>query len=166
MPVFSRRVSEAGPALAGFTAGAQLEFWSEGPDPVEVALQYAVRDVLQGVEKWIAGISAVEDAGSFAEALSHAKLHRLYGEWRKEVSGQAGAEGVGLGDDASQVGAVAGKKKEQKAWEMVGRMDEVLWRARGGDRAAVMCVSRLIAKSSSRGMVASRLKVVARAIAM
>jgi len=166
MAVFCRRVCEAGAALVGFQAGSQLEFWSEGPDAVEVALQYAVRDVLQGVEKWISGIGSVEDAGSFAEALTHAKLHRLYGEWRKELPAEGGAESVGLVGDDAKVGAVKGKKKEQKAWELVGRMDEVLWRARGGDAAARTCVSRLIAKSSSRGAVASRLKAVARAIAI
>jgi len=165
LSVFGRRVCAAGGALGTVVAGSQMDFWEEAPGAVEVALQYAVRDVLQGVEKWIEGTKTVEDAGAFAEALSHAKLHRVYGEWRKQVGPEGSGEGTPEVAGEETIGVKKVAKKEQKVWIMVGRMDEVLWGARSGCKEARKCLCGLLGGSLNAGRVASRLRVVAKSFA-
>jgi hypothetical protein len=114
--------------------------------------------VLQGVEKWVAKINNIEDASSFAEALTSAKLHRLYGEWRKQLPksiGDAEASSASVEGGSESKG---GCKAEKIAWTSLGRMDEVLWAAKQGTQAAVLFVATLLSRFSNKGMVSKRLK--------
>lgn len=155
--VFVREVVGPGPAFGEGEIEGQGELWKESRDPVLAALQYVVRDVLQGVEKWVGRITNVEDAGSFAEAVGGAKLHRLYGVWRKQLGkrGEAAApvEGAGM----APAGSGKTSFKDGKAWTIVGRMDAVLWEARSGVAQAVECVRRLLSVYSNKGLVWKRL---------
>jgi hypothetical protein len=162
---FSREVCEAGERFEVEGEMGQGEFWKESVDPVMAALQYVVRDVLQGVEKWVERISSVEDAGSFAEALEGAKLHRLYGSWRhalEKPADEAADEEVTAGAVAAD-GAKTGKAV--KAWDRVGTMDEVLGLAKGAAGSGMEFVRRLHLQYWNRGMVLKRLVRVVRCIA-
>jgi len=159
--VFGRKVCEAGGPLTRAEIAGQGELWAESVDPVAVALQYVVRDVLQGVEKWVSKINNIEDASTFAEALSSAKLHRLYGAWRRKLpkpDGEQEAPSPAPTDGSKEKG---GCGKEKIAWITIGRMDEVLWWARGGNEQAVQCVRMLLLRFSNKGMVSKRLKSLA-----
>jgi len=158
MDVFAREVCPAGPAFVKGETVGQGEFWAESPDPVMAALQYVVRDVLQGVEKWVERIKSPDDAGSFAEALGCAKLHRLYGEWRRQLKT---VETAAAADGTVSVGGTdkkAGSKGDAQAWTLIGTMDACLWRARTGETTAGECVQRLLVMYSNRGMVSKRLR--------
>ena len=165
MEVFSRQVVGAGPAIVEEAAEKQGEFWKESDDPVMAALQYVVRDVLQGVEKWVGKIKNLEDAGSFAEALGGSKLHRLYGAWRRQlpkVEAAAAADETGAVGDADRPNRVG---KDAKAWTLIGTMDRVLWDAKQGVEAAFLCVRRLQLLYSNKGVVSKRLRLSVKSFA-
>lgn len=160
--VFARLVCEAGGPIGVKSLAGQGELWSEAVDPVLAALQYVVRDVLQGVEKWVAKITNLEDASSFADALTSAKLHRLYGVWRTQISKKKTEE---VSEEESKEGGTekgGSSQKDSKAWSLIGRMDEVLWRAKQGETAARQCVQRLLIRFSNKGLVSKRLRKLAR----
>lgn len=165
MEVFARQICDAGPAFEAETNDRQGEFWKESEDAVTAALQYVVRDILQGVEKWVGKIRNVEDAGAFAEALGGCKMHRLYGAWRRqlptveEAASQDATVSVGGTDKAG------GCRKDAKAWTLIGTMDTVLWGAKTGDSASFLCVRRLQQLYSNRGVVSKRLKQLAKSFA-
>jgi hypothetical protein len=156
-PLFMRKVSDPGPAFDGLTGDVQMEFWAESRNPVEVVLQYVLRDVLQGVEGWISRISTDVGCEEFAEALSHAKLHRLYGVWRKKLVEEAKDE-AGSSEGSTTVGSSAVRKcKDTEIWSSVGTMDEVLHWAKNGMGVGLDVVRRLLGRSANRGSVALRL---------
>lgn len=155
--LFRRLVSPAGPAMAGLAGDRQMEFWDESPDPVEVVLQYVLRDILQGVEGWIGKMATDEQAESFAKALSGAKLHRLYGVWRTAVVEGEADEVDGDAEADEEDSTVDGAGVRAIVWQEVGGMDEVLWKARQGTEVCLDLVRRLLGRSSNRGAVALRL---------
>lgn len=164
--LFMRHVSDAGDVLAGMEKEQQLEFWSESRDPVEKVLQYVLRDILQGVEGWIEKLQTDDQARDFAKALSSAKLHRLYGEWRKSFKDELDVEegDVILGMDADK-----DKKKPTASvtvWHALGGMDEVFWCARQGQAAAILLVRALLGRSNNKGVVGIRLSRLVKELAL
>jgi hypothetical protein len=156
-PVFARRVCSAGPAMSGLADGGQGEFWRESENAAERALQYCVRDVVQGVERWLTEITTVEATVEFMEGVSEAKMHRTLGTWRKKLptceadeSGAPGKPGV------EKVSAAT------KVFEAVGTVDSILWQASQGVRTAVDMVHRLASMNSNRSRFARRLQAAVR----
>jgi hypothetical protein len=164
--VFVRVLTWAGAALAGLAEDTQMEFWSESKDPVEVVLQYVLRDILQGVEKWIGRIHDDDGAEAFAKALGCSKLHRLYGAWRKKVAGEDVDEGEGAAAVETASKGDGGKLKECESWVAVGVMDQVLWQARSGGIRELDLLRRLIGRSLNRGAVGSRLSMLVKGFAL
>lgn len=164
-PLFMRLVTEAGDVMLGLKDDTQLEFWSESTDQVEKVLQYVLRDVLQGVEGWIARLQTDEQAKDFAAALSKAKLHRLYGTWRKALPDQLD---VDVGDTILGCETVDEKGQPKKGvtlWTPLGSMDELFWMARKGDTQACEFVRRLLSRSNNKGVVGIRLARLVRDVA-
>lgn len=154
---FIRRVCNAGAALDGLAGERQMEFWDESPDPAEVVLQYMLRDILQGVEKWIGKLQTDVQCSEFAKALSGAKLHRLYGVWRTVEGAEDEDPAEGATDATSEMVVGVGKGSAEVLWTSRGSMDVVLWEMKGGAEWAWELVRRLIGRSSNRGAVALRL---------
>jgi hypothetical protein len=155
--LFMRCVALAGPAMKGLEGDGQMEFWKESRNPVEVALQYVVRDVLQGVEKWVERLGGSEDCESFAEALSGAKLHRCYGKWRKKIAEEVVEDEGAAGSGAIKVSGSGIDGKAGVFWEAVATMDVVLWGAKQGRLREREVLRRLSVGSSNKGPVRSRL---------
>jgi hypothetical protein len=156
-PIFFREVAGPGPALDGLANDRQMDFWAEAPNPVEVVLQYCLRDVLQGAEGWIQKLDSDWATADFCEALTGAKLHRLYGTWRKKLVVEAEAETMPSADAATAVKPVVKPVEGQVVWTVVGSMDDVGWRAKQGEVACRELLLRLRGRSSNRGAVACRL---------
>jgi hypothetical protein len=64
---------------------AQGDFFEESSNVIVRALQYGLRDVVQGVERWVTGELGEHMVAEFLIALGGAKLHRLYGNWRHKA---------------------------------------------------------------------------------
>lgn len=161
--VFAREVCEPGPAFVREALGSQGELWNESRDPVVAAIQYVVRDVLQGVEKWVAKVDNIEDASTFAEALTSAKLHRLYGVWRKQLPKRIEEPEETASETNAGKQKTASTGKAVAVWIAVGRMDEVLWGVKSGDASKLEFTRRLVSKLSNKGMVSKRLRKVVNA---
>jgi len=164
-PMFTRLVCGPGAAFVGLANDRQMEFWSESKDAVEVLLQYVMRDVLQGVEKWIGKLETDEQCEEFAAALAGAKLHRLYGVWRTRLVDESEAETAPSADSATVAKPVVKEREGETVWSLVGAMDEVLWKAKKGDVNALEFILRLQSRTSNRGAVAYRLLATVREIA-
>lgn len=162
--LFRRRVCEAGPALGEGGFGGQGEFWDEPEGAVERVLQYAVRDVVQGCEEWVEKLVDSAEIGEFAAVITQAKLHRLFGDWRKPV---AGAEVSELDTDAEHevTPAKAGGKKDGVCWVDLGSLESVFKRARELDPTAVSVLTRLTSSYSNRGRLHRRLRTVVKSAA-
>lgn len=156
-PLFNRGICNAGGPMVGLAGDRQMEFWAESRDPVEVVLQYVLRDVLQGVEGWIGKLATDVQAEQFAGALACAKLHRLYGEWRKKAAGEDEADKEKVAADEAVAKESGTVMKSAIFWHVVGNMDEVLHWAKTGKTECVDMVRRLLARGSNRGAAASRL---------
>jgi len=130
-PLFARVVCGAGAALAGLAKGEQGEFWEESPDQATRVLQYVVRDMVQGVDRWGEGLDGKRMAEGFCDALADAKMHRTYGKWRRAHDAED-VEEVDLGESDEAPGTVTEKdaKKGALEWFDVGTMDSILYRAR------------------------------------
>ena len=155
--LFVRKVCDPGDALEGLTGDKQMEFWSESKDPVEVLLQYVLRDILQGVEGWVERLRTDDQAEAFASAINGTKLHRLYGVWRKKLATEEEDGADGASEKAEASAQVVGCVKSVVCWTVVGSMDEVLWWARQGQTDSVEMVRRLLGRGSNRGAVSLRL---------
>lgn len=164
-PLFVRQVSTAGAALEGLKGERQMEFWNESVSQAEVLLQYVLRDILQGVEGWIAKMSTDEACEQFAGALAGAKLHRLYGVWRTKLVDEDKDDEADASGQETASGGVLDGAKGVTLWHSVGTMDEVLWWARQLRAEGMEVVRRLCARSSNRGAVALRLLTLAREFA-
>jgi len=162
-PLFFRKVCDEGEAMEGLQGDRQMEFWSESKNPAETVLQYVLRDVLQGVEGWIGSITTDAEAEAFAAALSGAKLHRFYGEWRKpdakDAPDEEGGKTAAVHDEAAMVAAGT-----EVLWCLVGGMDEVLHWAKLGRMDAVTVLNRLLFRSCNQGSVAKRLRTLVAAV--
>ena len=158
-PLWGREICAAGPALVGLAEEKQMEFWQESTDAVEVALQYVLRDVLQGVEGWIGGVANGKEAEAFAGALDSAKLHRMYGEWRTAVVEEVDEDKETEGStEAERAASVAGK--EVTVWKAIGGMDAVLMWARNGDTIARKMLIWLVGARSCVSGAMKRLQIV------
>jgi len=125
-PIFYRHVAPPGDAVVEMEADGQSEFWAESEDAVTQLLQYCIRDVVQGIENWIEGVETRALIGEFMRAVDGAKLHRLYGEWRKRVEDveEENEEDPGSGTEKEK--AEARKKGLDGEWLRLGSMDSVL----------------------------------------
>jgi len=164
-PLFVRKLVDEGKALDGLAGERQMEFWDESKDEVEVVLQYVLRDILQGVEGWIGKMQTDDQCEAFAEALSGAKLHRLYGVWRKRLDAEAQDEAERSVEAATTASPLVSQKPCATVWHVIGGMDVVLWWASQGMAESVEVVRRLLGRSSNRGLVASRLWMLVKGFA-
>lgn len=154
-PLFGRKVDGPGPAMSGLAGDGQTELWTESVSEIERCLQYVVRDVLQGVEKWIREVRTSETAEEFAEAVSRCKMHRLIGEWRKMEKLATGKEEV---EGSDKCAATSPAKAAPKEYEWLGTVDQQFYLAERGVGIALDAVRRLVRSSLNRGSVARRLK--------
>lgn len=159
--LFRRRVCEAGPALGEGGFGGQGEFWAEPEGAVQRVLQYAVRDVVQGCEEWVEKLQDDKDIAAFVDVLTEAKLHRLFGDWRKPVPN---AEVSDLDTDAENEDTPAARaiKNGATVWVDLGSLEKLFERARMLEPMAVSVLTRLSASYSNRGKLCQRLAVVQR----
>jgi len=164
-PVFVRKVCDAGGPITGMGEQTQMEFWQESGDAVGKALQYIMREILQGVEGWIEKVNTDVLCEEFATALSGAKLHRLYGVWRKKAAGEVAEDGESV-DPVVKVQEKAKEKAVTVIWTAIGRMDGVLYLARNRSSVAVEFLGRLLRKSCNRGCVAMRLQILVSELAL
>lgn len=166
-PVFYRHVAAPGEAVVELATDGQSEFWKESEDAVTQLLQYCIRDVVQGIENWVEGVETDELTGEFARAVDGAKLHRLYGEWRKavvEVEEEEEAEDQGKATEAEK--AEAAKKGCVEEWLRLGSVDSVLKQAEGGMTVMVEFLQSLGCTFFNRSAVAHRFMAVARSIGL
>jgi hypothetical protein len=77
-----------------FGDSGQGELFGDPADPIVKALAYGLRDVVQGIERWVSEGSSRERIVEFVEVLKGAKLHRLYGNWRGAVKGDDEEEAI------------------------------------------------------------------------
>lgn len=166
--VFWRKLASACDSLQGFLDSGQGEFWSEASDAVSNCLSYAIRDVVQGCESWVAGL--MDDNGrvvDFAETVGGAKLHRLYGTWRKKVEvaadPEAGGDSPAVGPDAD---SDAGKKGEVVKWLRLGSVNSVILMAMQGILLGKEWLLGLDRQSQNRGAIGKRLRVLLRQAAL
>ena len=160
-PLFMRLLSEPGPALTALEETAQMDFWKESSDPIATVLQYAVRDVLQGVERWVQNVGTKEDAIAFGVSVAAAKMHRLIGSWRKSVAksgeGVEAPERAPVGTENS-----AGGKTTTKVFQWLGSVDQVIQMAMQGVEGAQEGLRLLMGCISNRTTLAERLYQVLR----
>lgn len=148
-PLFIRQVCEPGPALV-FGKG-EGDLWTEGQDQVANALEYPLRDVVSGVRneqlhevpadrllEWVGGAKGVQ-------------MHRRLGAWVKPVAVEDDGEGTSTDGEAAVV-----VERE------MGTVDDVIARARAGQREAVLLLRELEACCRNDGVVAKRLVAIVR----
>lgn len=159
--LFRRLVCGAGEALPEGAIGGQGEFWAEPAGAVERCLQYTVRDVVQGCEGWVTALRTEEEIGGFVEVITGAKLHRLYGEWRKKSVVESPGEGS-LSDE-EKAAAPAGCVEERKTvWHEIGNISQVWEAVRGGDTVLLGLLERLNSRYCNHGKLCRRLAIVLR----
>lgn len=157
--LFGRQVCGEGEALVAGSFGGQGELWDEPGGAVQRVLQYAVRDVVQGCETWVGELTDSADVAAFAKVISDAKLHRLFGLWRKVVEGdEVEKENTWEVKSVEISGGKAGSKLV--VWHPVGSMEAVFESARAGMTWATGALTRLHESHSNRGLVSRRLGVV------
>lgn len=61
--------------------GGQAEFFEDASDPAERVVQYVIKDVVQGVEKWVSTLHR-DMYRMYCDGIESLKLHRTYGSWR------------------------------------------------------------------------------------
>lgn len=161
-PPFVRKLCDAGDAIEEMEAKAQGEFWKEAGDPVAVCLQYALRDVLQGCESWVADADDPGLVDEFMSALKGAKLHRLYGEWRKRVKdvAEVAESDIDAKEGESDVAAVKGDKV---CWVSLGTVDHALTLAEQGVSAGQTWARSLSLLHANRSALSLRLVALLRA---
>ncbi len=157
-PFFCRMITGAGGPLSGLANDTQMEFFEESRNPVEVCLQYIVRDILQGVESWVGRINGRDRALEFVATLTHCKTHRLYGEWRKPVP-KDGTEKADEDADAEDETAFDPKlgRLVNSAWKEIGMVDAMVRWIRSGEKSWLSYLTRLLGHRSQKGALTSRL---------
>lgn len=157
LPLFGRPICGPGPAMIGLAGDSQMDLWNESENEVEKTLQYALRDVLQGTERWVKEVQTIEQVEEFCVGLDSCKLHRFFGEWRKKpeaVESEKPTTEQGV-KEKNAPGTVAG---ERKVFEWIGTMDQVMWLAHEGNPSMREGLRRLLAVSMNQGSVAARLR--------
>lgn len=157
--LFRRLVCGAGAALNGGGLSEQGEFWAEAVDAVQRVLQYAIRDVVQGCEGWVERLSNDAEIAAFAGVIENAKLHRLFGVWRKVLRAEAVDEETTESVPALKLCGAAGVGSD-KVWHELGSMEAVWERAAGGDTLALGALKTLTSRYSNRGKLCQRLVIV------
>lgn len=155
VPLFRRVVCGPGPAMSFEAEQAQGEFWGESTDPVEQALQYILRDVLQGVEAWTSGLSSPTEVADFVCAIEGTKGRRLYGDWRLPVPVEPDEQTAAGGEAA---GGTETQGKEREEWLKLGSMDAVLSAAANGVTLMVEALRLLMSTRANKGAVFRRLE--------
>jgi len=155
---FCREVCAPGGPLVGLATDTQMDFFTESKDPVEVCLQYMVRDILQGVEKWVGKFERPEMTEEFSHAMDNLKTHRLYGTWRKAVPGdeseaKAESEDRQIADEVSP----GVKTKGVSEWREVMGVDALVRLIRCGETRWLDLLQSLIGTRSQLGPVSLRL---------
>jgi hypothetical protein len=158
--LFMRMVTDAGGPLAGMKENTQLEFWSESQNAVETALHYVIRDVLQGIEGWVAALNADSEVFEFCDFMGAAKRHRTYGEWRKCVPADGTEE-----RDASEDRAISEAVKEPQTkgkvgseWSEMSTMDGALQQSKLGSSESANALRQLIGYTNRSKGVLFRLR--------
>jgi len=137
-----RLVTGGGAAIVELAGDSgDVDLWSEAAAPVSKAIQYPIRDALQGLSSWRLGgpkqmCAAVRE---FVESAKGWRLHETIGKWRKPAPADpAGKEGEGCEEASEKVAAPS-------ASVLLGSPDRVLRLARSGDlsaRAALLGLER------------------------
>lgn len=161
--LFRRRVCGAGEALGAGGLGQQGEFWAEPVGAVQRVLQYAIRDVVQGCESWVEKLTDDRAICAFAGVIEDAKLHRLFGAWRKAVEQKSAEIEAADGSTALKIADGSGVGSD-KVWHELGTMEKVWEEGRNGESWALAILEALILKYSNRGKVCQRLKTVVRCV--
>ena len=157
--LFMRHVCDAGPALEGMKDNTQLDFWSEPQDQVETLLHYVIRDVLQGIESWVACMEREQDCFDFCEFMGAAKRHRTYGKWRLKVKGddteaKADAEERALEEATRE----KNKAKGDIEWSALSTVDSCLRDSRSGSNESSEALKQLIGCTNRSKGVLFRLR--------
>ena len=157
--LFMRHVCDAGPALVGMKENTQLDFWSESQDQVETLLHYVIRDVLQGIESWVACMEREQDCFDFCEFMGAAKRHRTYGKWRLKVKGddteaKADAEERALSEATRE----KNKAKGDIEWSALSTVDSCLRDSRSGSIESSEALKQLIGCTNRSKGVLFRLR--------
>lgn len=161
--LFCRRVCDAGEALGEGGLGGQGELWSEPVGAVQRVLQYAIRDVVQGCESWVHSLTTDEQVSEFAGVIDSAKLHRLFGSWRKAaVVVGATAECERSEEKKKDVGK--GVEKGLSVWRVVMGVEKMVQDAREMDPTAMALLRRFQSESWNRGEVARRLGILTKSV--
>lgn len=143
-----RRVIEAGPALEGLANDdGDLEFWSEATSEAAKAVQYPLRDMLEGLSAFRLGSDPAVVRHALEELFtttSGARLRECYGRWRKKPAAAVPMEPEKVPGDEVAPRAVPGAP----ASCVLGTIS-ILWRrARQGD-AESQVIFRALEKTVS-----------------
>jgi hypothetical protein len=157
LPLWGRKVCNAGPAMAGLADDGQMDFWRESASEAEKCLQYCLRDVLQGVEKWIAHVHDGAEVEEFAGGVEGAKMHRLLGVWRHAAIKADEAAEAGEGESPASTKTSAPSGEAKPVFEVIGTMDGMLWKAKHGVTACADLIREFVSMTSNRSCVNQRL---------
>lgn len=148
---FVRLLCNAGQPLAELDEG-QGDLWCEAKDATTQCIQYACRDVCQGVESWnLEG--CLDRVKELFAVLPTAKLRRFYGEWRKPLPREeVKAEPTKKAAD--------GPREFHAGDEDLGTVDAVLFAAGRGEPWAMDAAKGLLACVNNKGGVGRRLVAV------
>jgi hypothetical protein len=158
--LFRRLVCGPGEAMGKGGMGEQGEFWDEPAGAVQRCLQYTVRDVVQGCEGWVESLRTVEEITGFVQVINGAKLHRLYGEWRKKSAVEV--DGDGSLSDVQPAAGVSASNGSDKVWHEIGNISVVWELARSGDTVARARLDRLSSRYCNHGKLCRRLAIALR----
>lgn len=147
---FVRRVVEAGDAFADDLVEGQGDFWKESKDEVAVALQYPLRDILQGVSDWT--ISGADDSRvkELYLGTKKVKMHRLLGRWRLDAEEYWKEKGV-------EIPVKEEKPVEDAVWVEIGTMDHCTQLARAGVRNAALGLEWLESRCHNDSILGKRI---------
>lgn len=157
--LFCRLVCGPGAALEVGSLGNQGELWAEPEGAVQRVLQYAIRDVVQGCEEWVEKLTDAKEIGAFVGVITAAKLHRLFGDWRKPVAVPTAVTDE-KGDKPEVLGTIGPEGKAGSGWVNCGSVASVFERARRQEPSAVSLLNRLNLRHWNNGRLSKRLRIV------
>lgn len=145
-----RLICGPGEAMTELDEGGS-DFWDESESEAVKCVQYAARDVCQGVGSWNL-VSCGARVEELISDVAHAKLRRLYGKWRKAIPKEELEEPKGE--------SVEEAPKYVEGEELVGTVDDVLFRAGSRDADAEAVALWLLTTCANKSALAVRLKRV------
>lgn len=145
-PVWKEKLLDAGPAT-GECEDDGGDMFDDSKDPVVRRLQYSLRELMGGIEKY-EGNAEVGFVAELFDVTEGKKMRRLLGEWRLGVEERALKLGVELPDSS-------GSAPAEEEVEM-GTVDDVYYRAIEGERAAVQVLTLLEKGIRNNGSTARR----------